>query len=280
MSAQAPPTSTPVTTRSFARAKLEHRKLTMVTAYDATFARLVDDAGIDAILVGDSLGMVIQGQRNTLAVSVDEMAYHVRAVAAGSKRASIIADLPFLSYHGSIDDAVLNAGKMLQAGAHAVKLEGGVAVAPTVARMVSLGIPVMGHVGLLPQSMHAQGGFVMQGKDQASEQRIFDDARALVDAGAYSVVVEGVPADVAATLTAQLPIPTIGIGAGNACDGQVLVLYDLLGLNPTFTPRFVKTYLDGASLLTQALRAYADDVKTGTFPGDEHTYRRKRDGTS
>jgi 3-methyl-2-oxobutanoate hydroxymethyltransferase len=277
MSSQAPSTPSAVTVRSFAKAKREARKLSMVTAYDATLARLAEAAGVDALLVGDSLGMVIKGERNTLSVTIEEMAYHVRAVSSTTSRVHVVADMPFLSYHGSIDDAVLNAGKLMQAGGHAVKLEGGTAIAPTVARMVSLGIPVMGHVGLLPQSVHAQGGFVLQGKDESSRQRILADAHALAAAGAYAIVIEGVPADIATELTASLSIPTIGIGAGNGCDGQVLVMHDLLGLNPTFTPRFVKKYIDGAALITAALQAYVDEVNSGAFPAEQHTFRSKTD---
>jgi 3-methyl-2-oxobutanoate hydroxymethyltransferase len=217
----------------------------------------------------------VKGEKQTLNVSIDEMAYHVAAVARGTTRAHIIADLPFLTYHASVDAAVLNAGRLLQAGAHAVKLEGGTAMVPVVRRLVELGIPVMGHVGLLPQSVHALGGFVVQGKDDASKSRILDDAKALEAAGAYAIVLEGIPAGLAKTITAALRVPTIGIGAGNVCDGQVLVLYDLLGMNRVFTPRFVKKYIDGGEVMVNAFRAYADDVRSGAFPGDEHTYVEK-----
>jgi 3-methyl-2-oxobutanoate hydroxymethyltransferase len=278
MSTQLPtdPAVKPVTLRTLAKRKADGGpRITMLTAYDATFARLIDDAGIDCILVGDSLGMVIKGEKQTLNVSIDEMAYHVAAVARGATRAHIIADLPFLTYHASVDAAVLHAGRLLQAGAHAVKLEGGKAMVPVVRRLVELGIPVMGHVGLLPQSVHALGGFVVQGKDEVSKARILDDAKALEAAGAYAIVLEGIPAGLAKTITTALRIPTIGIGAGNVCDGQVLVLYDLLGMNRVFTPRFVKKYVDGGQVMVDAFRAYADDVRSGAFPGDEHTYVEK-----
>lgn len=262
----------PITVRTLQQRKQEQQPITMVTCYDATFARLVDGAGIDTILVGDSLGMVVQGQSNTLAVTVDEIAYHVRAVARGTQRAHIVGDMPFMSYHTSEADALRSAATLLQAGAHAVKLEGGKQVAATVRRMVDAGIPVMGHVGLLPQSVHAQGGFVVQGRDEASRQRIIEDAVALEAAGAYAVVLEGIPTDVAKAVTERLQIPTIGIGAGNVCDGQVLVLYDLLGLDPSFKPKFVKRFADGASLVTSALQDYISEVRSRSFPDADHAF--------
>lgn len=269
-----------VTIRTLSAMKGQGTRITMVTCYDATFARLVDEAAIDCILVGDSLGMVVKGEDNTLSVTVDEVAYHTRAVARGAKNAHIVADMPFLSYQASVDDAVKNAGKMLQNGAHAVKLEGGRSIASTVRRLVDAGIPVMGHIGLMPQSVHAQGGFVVQGKDDEGRARILDDAFALVEAGVYAIVLEGIPAPLAREVTERIAVPTIGIGAGAACDGQVLVLYDLLGLNPAFKPRFVKHFADGASTVTHALRAYADEVKQGTFPAVEHTFAGKPSSTT
>lgn len=262
----------PVTIRTLQEMKRAATRITMLTCYDATFARLLDEAGVDMLLVGDSLGMVVKGEANTLNVTVDEMAYHVRAVARGVERAHIVGDMPFMSYQASVEDALRNAGKLLKAGAHAVKLEGGACIAHIVERLVEAGIPVMGHVGLLPQSVHAQGGFVVQGRDGASRQRILDDARALEEAGAYAVVLEGMPSDVGAEVTEQLSIPTIGIGAGNGCDGQVLVLYDLLGLDPSFKPRFVKRYAEGADLVKAACTAYIDEVRAGAFPGPEHSF--------
>lgn len=276
MSAHAPasrdPSARPVTLRTLAQMKRDGVKLTMLTCYDVTFARLLDGAGVDLLLVGDSLGMVVKGEPNTLSVSIEQMAYHVAAVARGVRRAHVVGDMPFMSYQASAEQAMHNAALLLRAGASSVKLEGGEAIAPTVARMVEAGIPVMGHVGLQPQSVHAMGGFVVQGRDPASRRRILDDALALERAGAYALVLEGIPADLAAEITAQLSIPTIGIGAGPSCDGQVLVVYDLLGLNPEFSPKFVKKFLDGAQVLGDAFAAYVGEVKGGTFPAQEHTF--------
>jgi 3-methyl-2-oxobutanoate hydroxymethyltransferase len=266
----------PVTLRTIAKMKAEGERITMLTGYDATFARLLDGAGIDMILVGDSLGMVVKGEGNTLSVTVEQVAYHTAAVARGVSRAHVVADMPFMSYQANVDDALRNAARLLQAGASSVKLEGGASVAPTVARLVEAGIPVMGHIGLMPQSVHAMGGFVVQGKDAASRERIIDDAIALQQAGAYAIVIEGVPSDLAAEITAQLQIATIGIGAGVGCDGQVLVIYDLLGLNPDFTPKFVKKYVDGASIVQDAVRSYVDEVQRGAFPDDEHAFAATR----
>jgi 3-methyl-2-oxobutanoate hydroxymethyltransferase len=262
----------PVTLRTLAQMKKDGQRITMLTGYDATFARLLDGAGIDMILVGDSLGMVVKGETNTLNVSVEQMAYHVAAVARGVARAHVVGDMPFMSYQAAPEEALKNAARLLQAGASSVKLEGGRQIASTVARLVEAGIPVMGHVGLMPQSVHAMGGFVVQGKDPASRQRVLDDAIALEQAGAYAVVLEGIPVDLAEEITATLAIPTIGIGAGAGCDGQVLVLYDLLGLNPDFTPKFVKKYVDGAAVVADAVRAYVDEVRRGVFPDDDHAF--------
>lgn len=273
MSSHAPPRDIkPVTLRTLAQMKKDGQRITMLTGYDATFARLLDTAGIDMILVGDSLGMVVKGEPNTLSVTIEQMAYHTAAVARGVKRAHVVGDMPFMSYQASPEEALKNAAKLLQAGASSVKLEGGAQIAPTVARLVEAGIPVMGHVGLMPQSVHAMGGFVVQGKDAASRQRILDDALALQEAGAYAVVIEGVPTELATDITETLAIPTIGIGAGAGCDGQVLVLYDLLGLNPDFTPKFVKKYVDGAAVVGDAVRSYVDEVKRGVFPDDDHAF--------
>ena len=207
-----------------------------------------------------------------LPVSLDDMVYHTRAVRRGAARAHVVGDMPFMSYQANAEEALKNAATLLRAGAASVKLEGGASIAPTVARLVEAGIPVMGHVGLMPQSVHAMGGFVVQGKDAASRQRIKDDARALEQAGAYAVVLEGIPADLAADITAASTIPTIGIGAGAGCDGQVLVVYDLLGLNPSFQPKFVKKYLEGAALLLDAFSRYVADVRGGSFPAAEHSF--------
>jgi len=270
----------PVTLRTLAQMKREGQRITMLTGYDATFARLLDGAGIDMILVGDSLGMVVKGEQNTLNVSIEQMAYHVAAVAKGVSRAHVVGDMPFMSYQSNDDDALKNAAKLLQAGASSVKLEGGAGIAKTVARLVEAGIPVMGHIGLMPQSVHAMGGFVVQGKDAAGRQRVLDDARALEEAGAYAVVLEGIPKDLADEITETLAIPTIGIGAGAGCDGQVLVLYDLLGLNPDFTPKFVKKYIDGASIVGDAVKAYVDEVKRQVFPDDDHSFHAPKPKTS
>lgn len=278
MSAHADPNKKQVTLRTLQQMKRAGQKITMLTAYDATFARLLDAAGVDVLLVGDSLGMVVKGEQNTLGVTIEEVAYHTAAVARATSHAHVVGDMPFMSYQANAEDALKNAALLLRAGASSVKLEGGASIAPTVARMVEAGIPVMGHVGLMPQSVHAMGGFVVQGKDPASRQRIKDDALALQAAGAYAVVLEGIPADLAAEITAALSIPTIGIGAGVGCDGQVLVVYDLLGLNPAFQPKFVKKYLDGASLVLDAFTRYVTEVRGGAFPAAEHSFGAGRDG--
>lgn len=262
----------PVTLRTLLQMKKDKQKITMLTCYDVTFARLLDQSGIDMLLVGDSLGMVVKGEANTLSVSIEEMAYHTAAVARGVKRAHVVGDMTFLSYQINSDEAMRNAGTLLRAGAQSVKLEGGRSMAPTVRRLVDAGIPVMGHIGLQPQSVNAMGGFVVQGRDAASRQRILDDAAALIDAGVYSMVLEGIPNDVAAQITESSPVPTIGIGAGVACDGQVLVIYDLLGLDRNFKPKFVKRYADGASFVENACKSYIDEVKQGAFPDEAHSF--------
>ncbi len=254
-------------------AKERGQRISAVTCYDATFARLVDAAGIEVVLVGDSLGNVIQGQDTTLPVTVDHIVYHTAAVARGLQHAHLVADMPFMSYR-NVDVALQSAGRMLaEGGAHAVKLEGGSEVAPIVQALVSAGIPVMGHIGLTPQSVHAMGGHRVQGRGHAARQRLLDAARDLQEAGCYSIVLEAIPADLAAEVTASLEIPTIGIGAGAECDGQILVLYDLLGMNPGFTPKFLKRYADLGSVIGDALRSYRGEVQTGAFPAPEHAYR-------
>jgi 3-methyl-2-oxobutanoate hydroxymethyltransferase len=260
-----------VTVHTLQRMKRDARKIAVLTAYDATFARLLD-AGVDVILVGDSLGMVIQGLPNTLPVTLDEVIYHCRAVARGTRHAHLVGDMPFLSYQIGLDEAVRNCGRVLkEGGAEAVKLEGGARHADLVHRLTTIGVPVMGHVGLTPQSVHAMGGFKVQGRDEAAARAILDDAVALEQAGAYSVVLEGIPAELAATITARLRVPTIGIGAGPACDGQVLVIYDLLGMDDSFQPRFVRRYDDLAPRIRAAVTSYARDVREGRFPAEEHT---------
>src|SRR3989440_7791987 len=260
----------PVTVPEFIAAKTRGVKLTMLTAYDYTMARLLDAAGVDSILVGDSLGMVVQGQPDSLAVTLDEMVYHTKLVVRGVRRALVIADLPFMSYQVSPQQAVESAGRLIkEGGAHAVKLEGGVRSAPAVAAIVAADIPVVGHVGLTPQSVRRLGGF----RVQRDEARLMEDALAIQEAGAFALVVECVPAEIARKLTAALKVPTIGIGAGAGCDGQVLVTHDMLGLYGEFRPRFVKQYADLGVALTQAVEEYCREVREGTFPATEHEFR-------
>jgi 3-methyl-2-oxobutanoate hydroxymethyltransferase len=267
------PDGRPVTVPRLAKMKRDGERITMVTAYDATFARLFDEAGIDVLLVGDSLGMVFQGHDSTLPVTVDEVVYHCRAVARGRRRAHIVGDMPFLSWQVSPEDALRNAGRFLsEGGAHAVKLEGGVDAAPTIERIVHAGIPVMAHVGLTPQSVHAMGGFRVQGKTEATAERVLRDAKAVAEAGAYSLVLEGIPTDLAARITEAVHIPTIGIGAGPHCDGQVLVCYDLLGLTPDLKPKFVKRYAEFFELGAAAAARYREEVRAGVFPSEEHSF--------
>ncbi|MCG8555944.1 MAG: 3-methyl-2-oxobutanoate hydroxymethyltransferase [Proteobacteria bacterium] len=247
--------------------------ITALTAYDATFARLFDEAGIDVLLVGDSLAMAVQGRDTTLPVTLDEMIYHARAVARGARRAHLVGDMPFMTYQACTEDALRNAGRLLSEGAmHAVKLETGRAQAATVRRLTEAGIPVMGHVGLTPQRVHALGGHRVQGRSAASAARIREDARAVAEAGAYAVVLEGIPSALAARITAELEVPTIGIGAGLHCSGQILVCYDLLGLTQTPRPRFVRCYDRFYERGVDAARRFINDVRAATFPGPEHSY--------
>lgn len=258
-------------------AKERGERLVVTTAYDATFARLLDEGGADVLLVGDSLGMVVQGLGNTLPVTLDDMIYHTRAVVRGAVRAHVVTDMPFMSYQVGVEDALRAAGELVKrGGAEAVKLEGGERTAPAVERIVAAGIPVMGHVGLTPQSVHEMGGFRVQGRSEAAVLRLRRDAIALEQAGAYALVVEGVPSDVGAELTSSLGIPTIGIGAGPHCDGQVLVCYDLLGLFRDFTPKFVKRYAELGQGVVAAMERYALEVREGTFPGAEHSFSPRR----
>jgi 3-methyl-2-oxobutanoate hydroxymethyltransferase len=262
-----------VTVHTLARMKSEHRKISMLTAYDASFARLVDQAGVDVILVGDSLGMVVQGGGNTLPVTMDEMIYHCRSVARGTERAQVVGDMPFMSYQASLEDGIRNAGRLVkEGGVEAVKLEGGADYAELAARLVKIGIPVMGHIGLTPQSLHAMGGFKVQGRSAAQAKKLLDDARALEQAGCYAVVLEGIPRELAAEITAAVSIPTIGIGAGVHCDGQVLVIYDLLGMNEEFRPKFVKRYDNLAVRIRTAVEQYITEVRTEQFPDEEHSF--------
>ena len=261
-----------VTTTTLAQMRERDEPIAMATAYDATFASLLDGSGIDILLVGDSLGMVIQGQSTTLGVTMDHMVYHTACVARGATHSMVVADLPFLSYQVSPEDALRNGGRLIaEGGAQAVKLEGGHAVAETVTRIVNAGIPVMGHIGLTPQSIHQLGGFRAQGKDAESARRLVEEAKALQDAGAFSLVLECVPGPLAELITKELHIPTIGIGAGVHCSGQVLVSYDMLGMNEGFKPRFLKTYDTLADRIKEATGAYVSEVKSRAFPGEEHT---------
>jgi 3-methyl-2-oxobutanoate hydroxymethyltransferase len=247
-------------------------KIVVVTAYDATFARLFDAAGVDILLIGDSLGMVVQGLDNTLPVTLDEMIYHARAVARARPRAHLVVDLPFMTYQVSVESAVAAAGRVLkESGCEAVKLEGGAAVAPQIAACVAAGIPVMGHLGLTPQSVHVFGGFHVQGRSDADQERLVNDAQALERAGAYSIVLEGIPTELAARITQTVSIPTIGIFAGPNCDGQVLVCYDMLGLQPELRLRFVKRYAELGLQAIDATREFVKDVQSGRFPDASHS---------
>jgi 3-methyl-2-oxobutanoate hydroxymethyltransferase len=250
--------------------KKRGEKIVMLTAYDATMARLLDQAGIDVLLVGDSLGMVIMGCDSTLPVTLDAMIHHTRAVSRGARRALVVADMPFLTYQVSVAEAVRNAGRLLQeGGAAAVKIEGGRAVLEAVSRLVEVGIPVMGHLGLTPQSVHQLGGFRCQARSEEEAERLLEDSVALEQAGVFAVVLESIPPEVAARGTAKLSIPTIGIGAGPHCDGQVLVSYDVFGLYDGRLPPFVKQYVNLGELIVTAARVYAQDVREGRFPGGE-----------
>ncbi|MCK8600974.1 3-methyl-2-oxobutanoate hydroxymethyltransferase [Desulfoferrobacter suflitae] len=249
------------------------RKLTMLTAYDFPTARWVDRSGMDMVLVGDSLAMVVLGHEDTLAVGMEEMIHHTKAVSRAVQRALVIGDMPFLSYQASIEQAVLNAGRFLkEAHAQAVKLEGGTRVLPQVSAMVAAGIPVQGHLGLTPQSAAQLGGFKVQGKTAEAAKILIEDAQELAAAGCFSIVLEAIPAAIAARITEAVPVPTIGIGAGRECDGQVLVIHDVLGLFDRFVPKFVKQYARLSATIEEALTCYRQEVETGAFPGPEHTF--------
>jgi 3-methyl-2-oxobutanoate hydroxymethyltransferase len=255
------------------RFKDEHRRFSMLTAYDYLSARILDEAGIPILLVGDSLGMVMLGYPTTLPVTLDEMIHHAKAVSRGSRQALLVGDLPFMSYHVSRKQAIASAGRFLQEGGmHAVKLEGGGRIVEITRRLTEMGIPVMGHLGLTPQFVHQMGGFKVQGKGQAQAARILADAKELEQAGAFSLVLEGMPGELAARVTEALHIPTIGIGAGAATDGQVLVFHDMLGLTTGKAPKFVKRYANLADEITNAAQRFAREVASGEFPGPEHAY--------
>lgn len=262
-----------VTVQSIVRSK-GVAKLAALTAYDVVFARLIDASGADIVLVGDSLGMMVQGHANTLPVTVDDVVYHTRAVARGVTRAHLVADMPFMSYQASVEDGVRAAGRLLQeGGAEAVKIEGGVEVAELVFRLTSFGIPVMAHVGMTPQSVHQYGGFKVQGREEESHKRIMQGAQAVAQAGAYCIVVESVPEALGRELTNALSIPTIGIGAGLDCDGQILVMHDVLGLDPNWKPRFARQYAQLGAAATQAFANYVQDVREARFPATQETFK-------
>ena len=262
------------TVELFANAKRNEQKVTMLTAYDYSMARIVDEAGIDAILVGDSLGMVMQGHDSTLEVTVNDIIYHCRAVARGVNKAMIIGDMPFLSYHISVEEAVRNAGKIVQEGkASAIKLEGGIDVIDKIKAIIRAQIPVMGHIGLTPQSVNLFGGFKIQGREESAAKKIIEDALALEKAGVFAIVLEAIPEVLAKMITEKLHIPTIGIGAGKYCDGQILVVNDLLGMYAQLSPKFVKKYADLNQVIKQAISTYIDEVKEQSFPEEKHTFQ-------
>ncbi|MFQ5454870.1 MAG: 3-methyl-2-oxobutanoate hydroxymethyltransferase [Nitrospirota bacterium] len=262
-----------MTIHDIQKKKKDGKKITMLTAYDYPFAKIVDEAGIDIILVGDSLGVVVQGMENTLSVTMDEMIYHTQMVSAGVKDALVIGDMPFMSYQTSIDDAVRNAGRFLkEGGAAGVKLEGGAIVIDRIEAFAAWGIPVMGHIGLTPQSIHKMGGFKVQGRGAEVAERLITEAKKIEEAGAFSIVLEGIPVNLAKDITDALSIPAIGIGAGPYCDGQVLVIHDMLGVFDRFTPKFVRRYADIKGESLKAVKMFKEDVEMGRFPKEEESY--------
>jgi 3-methyl-2-oxobutanoate hydroxymethyltransferase len=264
----------PITIPDLQRRKVEGRRITMLTAYDHPFARIVDEAGIDVILVGDSLGIVVQGHATTLPVTMDQMIYHTEMVTRAVRHALVIGDMPFMSFQVSDEDAVRNAGRFLQeGGAAAVKLESAPAMLSRAKAIAAADIPVMAHLGLAPQSVHKMGGYKVQGRDRGSAQRLLDDAKRAEDAGAFALLIEGVPMEVAREITRAVSIPTIGIGAGAACDGQVIVLHDLLGLFDQFSPKFIKRYASLREVALAAITQYRNEVLSGEFPSERESYR-------
>ena len=262
------------TVNDFLKKKAERKKISMITAYDYPFALIADEAGMDAILVGDSVGMVVQGLENTLPVTMDEMIYHVKMVSRAVKNAMVIGDMPFMSYHGSREEALKNAGRFLkEAGASAIKLEGGAEVEGLIRAMTKADIPVMAHIGLTPQAIHRMGGFKVQGRSEEAARRLLEEAHIVEDAGSYALLLEAIPMDLAKRVSEELSIPTIGIGAGPYCDGQVLVLHDLLGLFERFTPKFVKRYADLRKIALEAMTTYRDEVERSIFPTKEHSFK-------
>jgi 3-methyl-2-oxobutanoate hydroxymethyltransferase len=267
----------PVTVPAITARKKSEKKITALTAYDFSFAKLLDDTEIDILLVGDSLGMVSQGHENTLSVTLEDVLYHTRSVKRGAHRALVVADMPFMSYQVSLEQAVTNAGRLIQEGhAAAVKLEGGERMADRVHAIAQAGIPVMGHVGLTPQSVHQFGGYKIQGKTFLDSKQIKKDAKDIQKAGAFSLVLEGMPEELASEITQDLEIPTIGIGAGAKCDGQILVIHDLLGLNPDFSPKFVKHYAQLADVIQNAVSEFIGEVHSKAFPAPKHSYNLKK----
>ncbi|HHU69381.1 MAG TPA: 3-methyl-2-oxobutanoate hydroxymethyltransferase [Thermoanaerobacterales bacterium] len=262
------------TVATFKEAKINNEKLSMVTAYDYSMAKLVDEGGIDGILVGDSLGMVTLGYENTLAVTIDDMIHHTKAVSRGANNALVVADMPFLSYHISIEESIKNAGRLIKEGdAHAVKLEGGRDVIDKVEGIVKAQIPVMGHIGLTPQSINMFGGFKVQGKTIEQIQNLIDDAKCLEEAGVFAIVLECIPEKISKIITESVSIPTIGIGAGKYCNGQILVINDMLGMYSDFTPKFVKQYKNLKEDINEAINNYIKDIKTGAFPEEKHSFK-------
>ncbi|MBN1035474.1 UNVERIFIED_ORG: 3-methyl-2-oxobutanoate hydroxymethyltransferase [Clostridium botulinum] len=262
------------TIATFQEFKNKGKKISMLTAYDYSMAKIIDESGINGILIGDSLGMVIKGEEDTLSVTVDEIIYHTKSVKKGAKNALIVSDMPFLSYHTSVEEAVKNAGKMIkEGGANAVKLEGGASVIKQIKAIVDAQIPVMGHLGLTPQSVNAFGGFKIQGKSEEAAKRLIEDAKLIEEAGAFAIVLECVPKKVAEIITKEISIPTIGIGAGNECDGQILVYQDMLGMFDDFIPKFVKQYANLGAQMREAIQIYIGEVGEGSFPQDKHSFK-------
>lgn len=254
--------------------KKNGEKITMLTAYDYSTAKLIDEAGINSILIGDSLGMVMLGYEDTLSVTMEDMIHHTKAVTRGAKNALVIADMPFMSYQTSVYDAVVNAGRLIkEGGAQAVKLEGGATVCEQIRAITNASIPVMGHIGMTPQSVNAFGGFKVQGKSEEAARKIIEDAKAIEEAGAFGIVIECVPAKLSKLISEVVSIPTIGIGAGAGCDGQVLVYQDMLGMFPDFTPKFVRKFANVGEIMKTAFGEYIEEVKAGNFPSEEHTFK-------
>ncbi|MDL2280746.1 3-methyl-2-oxobutanoate hydroxymethyltransferase [Selenomonadales bacterium OttesenSCG-928-I06] len=267
-----------ITKSVFLKRKEENVPITVITAYDYAMAKIIDRCGMDAILIGDSLGNVVLGYDSTLPVTMEDMIHHTKAVCRAAKRAMIITDLPFMSYETSIADGVRNAGRLLkEGGAQAVKIEGGEEIVPVVKAIVSAGIPVMGHLGLTPQSVHQLGGFKVQGKDEQTAQKLINDAKMLEEAGMFSIVLECVPSKLADKVSKSLKIPTIGIGAGNGCDGQVIVINDILGMDADFTPKLAKKYVDLNKIISEAVTSYMTEVVARTFPGEENSFKMSDD---